>query len=79
MRFSLIIFLVFFSCQNNQNSKQVKGGTITIQKFDTPAPEIEISLSEEKGFGLDLSNVTVEKFPLIVAPVTNLKLRRVEN
>jgi KUP system potassium uptake protein len=39
----------------------------------------EISLSEEKGFGLDLSNVTVEKFPLIVAPVTNLKLRRVEN
>jgi KUP system potassium uptake protein len=39
----------------------------------------EISLSEEKGFGLDLSNVTVEKFPLIVAPVTNLKLKRVEN
>ncbi len=39
----------------------------------------EISLSEEKGFGLDQSNVTVEKFPLIVAPVTNLKLRRVED
>lgn len=38
----------------------------------------EISLSEEKNFGLDLSNVTVEKFPLIVAPLTNLKLRRVE-
>lgn len=37
----------------------------------------EWSLSEEKGFGLDSSNVTVEKFPLIVAPVTNLKLRRV--
>jgi KUP system potassium uptake protein len=37
------------------------------------------SLSEEKGFGLDLANVTVEKFPLIVAPVTNLKLKRVEN
>jgi len=37
------------------------------------------SLSEEKGFGLDLANVTVEKFPLIVAPVTNLKLRRVED
>jgi len=36
------------------------------------------SLSEEKGFGLDLANVTVEKFPLIVAPVTNLKLKRVE-
>ena len=37
------------------------------------------SLSEEKGFGLDLANVTVEKFPLIVAPVTNLRLKRVEN
>jgi KUP system potassium uptake protein len=39
----------------------------------------EISLSEERGFGLDVSNVTVEKFPLIVAPVTNMKLRRVED
>jgi KUP system potassium uptake protein len=38
----------------------------------------EHSLSEEKAFGLDLSNVTVEKFPLIVAPVSNLKLKRVE-
>ena len=39
----------------------------------------EHSLSEERGFGLDVSNVTVEKFPLIVAPVTNLKLKRVED
>lgn len=38
----------------------------------------EISLSEERGFGLDPSNVVVEKFPLIVAPVTNFKLKRVE-
>ncbi|MCX8019280.1 MAG: KUP/HAK/KT family potassium transporter [Chitinophagaceae bacterium] len=37
----------------------------------------EYSLSEEKGFGLDAANVTIEKFPLIVAPVTNLKLKRV--
>ena len=37
----------------------------------------EISLSEERGFGLDPSNVVVEKFPLIVAPVTNLQLKRV--
>ncbi len=37
----------------------------------------EHSLSEEKGFGLDAANVTVEKFPLIVAPVTNLKLKRI--
>jgi KUP system potassium uptake protein len=37
----------------------------------------EISLSEEKGFGLDPSNVVVEKFPLIVAPITNLRLKRI--
>jgi KUP system potassium uptake protein len=38
----------------------------------------EVSLSEERGFGLDTSNVHVEKFPLIVAPVTNVKLRRLD-
>ena len=37
----------------------------------------EISLSEERGFGLEASSVVVEKFPLNVSPVTYLKLRRV--
>lgn len=37
----------------------------------------KISLSEERGFGLEQSNVTVEKFPLIVAPVRSLKLKRI--
>ncbi len=37
----------------------------------------EIGLSEERGFGLDPSNVKVEKFPLIVAPVTKLNLKRI--
>ncbi len=37
----------------------------------------EISLSEERGFGLDPSNVTIEKFPLIVAPVAKFSLKRV--
>lgn len=37
----------------------------------------EISLSEERGFGLDPSFVTVEKFPLIVSPVSQISLRRV--
>ncbi|MGB2703064.1 MAG: hypothetical protein WBC81_05325, partial [Chitinophagaceae bacterium] len=36
-----------------------------------------ISLSEEKGFGLDASNVTVEKFPLVVGSVPDLKLKRI--
>jgi KUP system potassium uptake protein len=37
----------------------------------------EISLSEEKGFGLEQSKVQVEKFPLIVAPVSKMKLKRI--
>jgi KUP system potassium uptake protein len=37
----------------------------------------KIALSEEKGFGLDQSNVSVEKFPLIVAPISSLKLKRI--
>ena len=35
------------------------------------------SLSEERGFGLEQSNVVVEKFPLIVSTVSKLKLTRV--
>lgn len=37
----------------------------------------EISLSEEKGFGLEQSKITVEKFPLIVAPVSKIRLTRI--
>jgi len=38
----------------------------------------DISLSEEKGFGLDPINVTVEKFPLMVGTEPKLRLKRVE-
>jgi KUP system potassium uptake protein len=38
----------------------------------------QISLSEERGFGLDPSYVKVEKFPLIVSRVNNIKLKRIE-
>ena len=37
----------------------------------------EISLSEEKGFGLQQSNVSVEKYPLVVAPSSKFKLNRI--
>jgi KUP system potassium uptake protein len=37
-----------------------------------------VSLSEERGFGLDTSNVIVEKFPLVVSPVTSINLKRIE-
>ncbi len=36
----------------------------------------DLSLSEEKGFGLDTSYVTVEKFALVVAPISNIRLNR---
>lgn len=36
-----------------------------------------LSLSEEKAFGLDTSSVTVEKVPLVIAPVKEFKLKRV--
>ena len=36
----------------------------------------ELSLSEERGFGLDPANVTIEKFPLIVSPIPNFNLKR---
>ena len=39
--------LIVLCCQNKQNIKQVRGGTITIQEYDTPPSEIEMSLSEE--------------------------------
>ena len=35
------------------------------------------SLSEEQGFGLDQSNVSVEKFPLVIAPVTKISLKQI--
>lgn len=38
----------------------------------------ELGLSEERGFGLDPSNVVVEKFPLIISPVSNIRLKRVD-
>ena len=37
----------------------------------------ELSVSEERSFGLEQSNVMVEKFPLVVAPVSKLKLKRI--
>ncbi|TAE12695.1 MAG: potassium transporter Kup [Bacteroidetes bacterium] len=37
----------------------------------------EISLSEERGFGLDPSSVTVEKFPLILSSPVKLNMKRI--
>ena len=37
----------------------------------------EMSMSEEKAFGLDTSSVLVEKVPMAIAPVQDVKLKRV--
>ncbi|RYF89524.1 MAG: potassium transporter Kup, partial [Chitinophagaceae bacterium] len=37
----------------------------------------ELGVSEERSFGLEQSNVAIEKFPLVVAPVSSLKLNRI--
>ena len=39
----------------------------------------KLSLSEERGFGLDQSDVTIEKFPLLISQVSDIKLKRVED
>ncbi|MBX7137645.1 MAG: KUP/HAK/KT family potassium transporter [Oligoflexia bacterium] len=36
-----------------------------------------ISLSEARSFGLDLSSVTIERVPLVIAPLKNFDLKRV--
>jgi KUP system potassium uptake protein len=36
----------------------------------------KFSLSEERGFGLDPSDVTLEKFPLVIKPTSFSKLMR---
>jgi KUP system potassium uptake protein len=38
----------------------------------------KISLSEERGFGLDPSDVTLEKYPIIVSSVRDMNLKRVD-
>ena len=66
---------------------------VTIEKFisfDNELPFYEkfildfhavlkfMSLSEGKAFGLDSSSLVVEKVPLIISPVGDLKLNRIE-
>ncbi len=39
----------------------------------------KVSLSEERGFGLDSSDVTLEKYPIIVSNISSINLRRIED
>lgn len=37
-----------------------------------------VSLSEQSAFGLDTSSVTVEKVPMIISPMEDFQLKRVQ-
>jgi KUP system potassium uptake protein len=39
----------------------------------------KFSLSEERGFGLDPSDVTLEKYPIIVSPIPDTTLKRMDS
>jgi KUP system potassium uptake protein len=39
----------------------------------------KLSLSEEKGFGLDSSSVKVEQFPLVLHAPENIEMQRIEH
>jgi KUP system potassium uptake protein len=38
----------------------------------------KVSLSEERGFGLDSSDVTVEKYPIVVSHIPEINLKRID-
>jgi KUP system potassium uptake protein len=39
----------------------------------------KVSLSEERAFGLDSSDVTLEKYPIIVSPTPECNLKRLDS
>lgn len=68
--FRFIVMEKFLSRDNDLPlwERLVMSGYFILKKF---------SLSEERGFGLDSSDVTVEKYPIIVSSVTDFNLKRV--
>jgi KUP system potassium uptake protein len=39
----------------------------------------KISMSEGRAFGLDSSSIKIEKFPLVIHPHPEIKLKRIES
>ncbi len=66
-----VVMEKFLSHENDLplQEKLVMNAYFLIKKF---------ALSEEKGFGLDSSYVVLEKYPLVVAPVKDFELKRIE-
>ncbi|MBS1645508.1 MAG: KUP/HAK/KT family potassium transporter [Bacteroidetes bacterium] len=70
--FRFIVMEKFLSRDNTLPlwERMVMRGYFIIKKY---------SLSEERGFGLDSSDVTLEKYPIVVSGPTEYPLKRVEN
>ena len=69
--FQFVIMEKFLSYNNNFN---VKERFILNSYFNIK----QLALSEAKAFGLDTSETRIEKIPLVVNPLTNISLKRVD-
>lgn len=67
-------FIVIEKIISNDNEFPVLD-KITLDVYDFIK---KFSLNEAKAFGLDESNVIVEKYPIVVSPIKNVNLRRLE-
>ena len=70
--FRFIVMEKFLSRDNSLPlwERLIMRGYFIVKKF---------SLSEERGFGLDPSDVALEKYPLIVSAIADFTLKRVED
>jgi len=70
--FRFIVMRKYLALENDLPffQKIIMNGYFILKRF---------SLSEEKGFGLDSSNVTVEMVPVIIAPPKEIKMGRVKD
>ena len=69
--FKFVVMEKFLSYENTLNvyTKVILNIYFFMKKY---------TISEEKAFGLDTSNITIEKVPLIVSPPNNYKFTRVQ-
>lgn len=69
--FRFVVMKKYLSLENEFPSFQkiIMGGFFLLKR---------LSLSEEKGFGLDTSNVEIEQIPVILMPPKGLEMKRIE-
>lgn len=67
-------FVIIEKTMSNENDFPVSE-KLVLDSYDVLK---KMSMSEAKAYGLDGSNVIVEKFPLVIAPTKGINLKRVE-